>query len=117
MCKGNVDSLKQVAETAELANGCEAVCIFVNDKADAPCLEVLARGGVKYLLLRSAGFNHVDLEVAANLGISVRRVPAYSPYAVAEMAIALLLGVVCKQCLLEAYMYDILHRACTCKRE
>jgi len=64
--KGNVDSLKQVAETAELANGCEAVCIFVNDKADAPCLEVLARGGVKYLLLRSAGFNHVDLKVAAN---------------------------------------------------
>ena len=117
MCKGNVDSLKQVAETAELANGCEAVCIFVNDKVDAPCLEVLARGGVKFLLLRSAGFNHVDLEVAANLGISVRRVPAYSPYAVAEMAIALLLGVVCKQCLLEACMYDIFHRACACKRE
>ena len=124
MCKGNVDSLKQVAETAELANGCEAVCIFVNDKVDAPCLEVLARGGVKFLLLRSAGFNHVDLEVAANLGISVRRVPAYSPYAVAEMAIALLLGVVCKQCLLEACMYDIslcmrVHErveaiACTC---
>mmetsp|Transcript_76401 Transcript_76401/g.111891 ORF Transcript_76401/g.111891 Transcript_76401/m.111891 type:complete len:343 (+) Transcript_76401:123-1151(+) len=88
--------VRLVAETAELANGCEAVCIFVNDKADAPCLEVLARGGVKYLLLRSAGFNHVDLEVAANLGISVRRVPAYSPYAVAEMAIALLLGVVRK---------------------
>ena len=102
--------LKQMAETAELANGCEAVCIFVNDKVDAPCLEVLAQGGVKFLLLRSAGFNNVDLEVAADLGISVRRVPAYSPHAVAEMAIALLLGVVCKECLLEACIYDTLRR-------
>ena len=83
-------------DTAELAAGCEAVCIFVNDKADAPCLEVLAGIGVKYLLLRSAGFNHVDLDVAEKLGISVRRVPAYSPYAVAEHAVGLLLSLVRK---------------------
>ena len=75
---------------------CESVCIFVNDKADAKCVEVLASLGVKTLLLRSAGFNHVDLFAAEKAGISVRRVPAYSPYAVAEMAVGLLLSVVRK---------------------
>ena len=85
-----------MAETAELAAGCEAVCIFVNDKADRTCIEVLAKAGVRVLLLRSAGYNHVDLEAAHDHSISVRRVPAYSPFAVAEMAVGLLLAVIRK---------------------
>lgn len=79
------------AETAALARGAPVVCIFVNDKANAATLEVLASGGTRLLALRSAGFNHVDLSAAERLGISVVRVPEYSPYAVAEHAVALLL--------------------------
>lgn len=79
------------AETARLAEGSSVVCLFVNDKADRPCLEVLQSIGVKALVLRSAGFNHVDLIAAKELGIAVTRVPAYSPYAVAEHTVALLL--------------------------
>jgi D-lactate dehydrogenase len=78
--------------TARLAEGAEAACLFVNDRADAAALEVLARGGVRFLALRSAGFNHVDIAAAARLGIGVGRVPAYSPEAVAEHAVALILG-------------------------
>jgi D-lactate dehydrogenase len=78
-------------ETAVLAGGCEAVCAFVNDRLDAPVLEALKSLGIRYLALRSAGFNHVDLETAARLGLSVARVPAYSPYAVAEHTVALIL--------------------------
>lgn len=78
--------------TAPLAGGHEATCIFVNDRADAEVLEILAGGGVRLLALRSAGFNHVDLEACARLGLTVARVPAYSPYAVAEHAVALLLA-------------------------
>jgi D-lactate dehydrogenase len=77
--------------TARLAEGCEAACLFVNDRADAAALEVLARGGVRLLALRSAGFNHVDLGAAQRLGVAVGRVPAYSPEAVAEHAVALIL--------------------------
>lgn len=77
--------------TASLAAGFEAVCIFVNDCADRACLETLAGLGMKHLALRCAGFNHVDLEAAGELGITVTRVPAYSPYAVAEHTVALLL--------------------------
>src|SRR5262245_11828038 len=79
-------------ETAPAARGAKAVCIFVNDRGDRPCLEMLASLGVKHVALRCAGFNGVDLPAAAELGISVTRVPAYSPYAVAEHAIALLLA-------------------------
>jgi D-lactate dehydrogenase len=57
----------------------------VNDEADAASLEILHRNGTRMLALRSAGFNHVDLKTAAKLGLSVRRVPSYSPYAVAEL--------------------------------
>mmetsp|Transcript_40953 Transcript_40953/g.97042 ORF Transcript_40953/g.97042 Transcript_40953/m.97042 type:complete len:338 (+) Transcript_40953:98-1111(+) len=85
-----------MAATTDLAVGCDAVCIFVNDCADAQVIANLAKLGVKLLLLRSAGFNHVDLAAAEEAGISVRRVPAYSPYAVAEMAVALLLSLVRK---------------------
>jgi D-lactate dehydrogenase len=80
------------AETAAAAKGAKAVCIFVNDHADRACLEALADLGVKHLALRCAGFNGVDLAAAEALGMSVTRVPAYSPYAVAEHAVALLLA-------------------------
>lgn len=79
-------------QTARLAEGCDAACLFVNDRADAPALAVLASCGVRLLALRSAGFNHVDLAAAAAAGIAVGRVPAYSPEAVAEHAVALILA-------------------------
>src|SRR6187549_1538844 len=80
------------AETAAAAHGAWAVCTFVNDRVDRPCLEALARLGVKHVALRCAGFNSIDLAAAKELGFSVTRVPAYSPYAVAEHAVALLLA-------------------------
>ncbi len=69
----------------------DAVCAFVNDKLNADVLEVLASKGVKYIAMRCAGFNNVDLEAAKRLGLRVCRVPAYSPEAVAEHAMALIL--------------------------
>lgn len=78
-------------KTAILAAEFPAVCMFVNDIADAATLEILAAHGTHLLALRSAGFNMVDLQRAAELGIKVVRVPAYSPYAVAEHAVALVL--------------------------
>ncbi len=78
-------------QTALLGVDYPAVCIFVNDQAGAETLEILARGGTRLLALRSAGYNHVDLDAAASLGITVVRVPAYSPHAVAEHTIALML--------------------------
>ena len=80
------------AETAAAAHGTLAVCTFVNDCVDRPCLEELAKLGVKHVALRCAGFNSIDLTAAKELGFSVTRVPAYSPYAVAEHAVALLLA-------------------------
>jgi D-lactate dehydrogenase len=79
--------------TAPLAEGYEAVCPFVNDRVDEPTIRQLAAGGTELLTLRSAGFNHVDLEAAEAHGITVARVPAYSPYAVAEHTVALMLAV------------------------
>ncbi len=76
--------------TASLANRYPAVCIFVNDVADAATLEILASHGTSLIALRSAGFNHVDLKAAARLGMQVVRVPAYSPYAVAEHVVAMI---------------------------
>jgi D-lactate dehydrogenase len=81
------------ADTASAARGAKAVCIFVNDKADRAALEILSSLGVKHIALRCAGFNGVDIPAASQLGLSVTRVPAYSPYAVAEHAIALLLAI------------------------
>ncbi|MBM0742784.1 2-hydroxyacid dehydrogenase [Phormidium sp. CLA17] len=75
---------------ATLASGCEAVCIFVNDDATADTLKILAAGGTRFIALRCTGFNNVDLNVAAELGIKVVRVTVYSPYSVAEHAVALL---------------------------
>ncbi|QOI99360.1 MAG: 2-hydroxyacid dehydrogenase [Phycisphaeraceae bacterium] len=79
------------AATAPLASGCSAVCAFVNDRLDAPCLDALAALNIRHVALRSAGFNNVDLPAAQRHGITVARVPAYSPHAVAEHAAALLL--------------------------
>ncbi len=79
------------AKTALTAKGAAAVCIFVNDQVDRECLEALAEAGVKLIALRCAGFNNVDLETAAALGIKIVRVPAYSPHAVAEHTVGLLL--------------------------
>jgi len=77
--------------TAPLARGCPAVSIFVGDDAGAESLRILAEGGTRLLALRCAGFNQVDLEAAERLGLTVARVPAYSPHAVAEHAVALML--------------------------
>lgn len=84
------------ARTAVLASGFPAVCSFVNDRLDAATLATLHAGGTRLVALRSAGFNHVDLDAAASLGLMVVRVPDYSPHAVAEHAFALLLGLVRK---------------------
>ena len=81
------------ATTAALAEGHDAVCPFVNDDLSAPVLAQLAALGVGLVTLRSAGFNNVDLDAARDHGITVVRVPAYSPYAVAEHTVALMLGV------------------------
>lgn len=80
-------------QTAPLAMGCEAVVIFVNDIADKDTLHKLKAGGTRVLLLRCAGFDMVNLEVAKELEMPVLRVPAYSPYAVAEHAVALLMTI------------------------
>lgn len=78
-------------QTAKTAIGADAVCIFVNDEGSREVLQELAALGVKTLALRCAGFNNVDLEAAKSLGISVVRVPAYSPEAVAEHAVGMML--------------------------
>lgn len=75
-----------------LAKGADVVCIFVNDTVDAPTVRGLADLGVRLIALRCAGFNNVDLVAAARAGIPVVRVPAYSPHAVAEHAVALMLS-------------------------
>lgn len=77
-------------ESAVLAKGHEAVCIFVNDVADAAVLKTLAEAGTRLIALRCTGFNNVDLQAAADLGMKVVRVVTYSPYSVAEHAVALL---------------------------
>lgn len=79
------------AESAPVAKGLEAVCAFVHDQLDRACLEILAEQEVRYVVLRCAGYNQVDLQAAKERGIQVARVPAYSPHAVAEHAFALLL--------------------------
>lgn len=80
-------------ETAILAEGCEAVCVFVNDTVDAEVLGILAGQGVRLVATRSTGYNHVDAVAARRLGIAVVRVTDYSPNSVAEFAVGLLLAV------------------------
>jgi D-lactate dehydrogenase len=78
-------------ETVFSAEDAESVCVFVNDRVDRPVVEALVEEGVRHIALRCAGFNNVDLEAAKEHGITVTRVPAYSPHAVAEHTVALLM--------------------------
>lgn len=96
--RGNAQALELIffeerlsAMTAPLARGCDGVCIFVNDQADAAAIGSLADMGIKVMALRCAGFNQVDLAAAETHKLTVVRVPAYSPYAVAEHTLALAL--------------------------
>lgn len=84
-------STRLTPETAYLAKGYDAVCVFVNDDCSRPAVETLKACGVRLILLRCAGFNNVDLQAARECGITVMRVPAYSPYAVAEHAMSILM--------------------------
>lgn len=77
--------------TASLTAGFNVVCVFVNDKVDKDTIEILSENGIKLIALRCAGYNNVDIEAAKNNNIRVVRVPAYSPEAVAEHSIALIL--------------------------
>lgn len=79
-------------QTVALAGGSDAICAFVNDRLDRNVLAALRAQGTRLVALRSAGFNHVDLEAAEALGIAVARVPAYSPEAIAEHTVALILS-------------------------
>jgi len=78
------------SDTAALANGADAVCVFVHDTLDAKVLQELHAGGVRAILLRCSGYNNVDLKEAEKLGLFVANVPSYSPEAVAEFAVALI---------------------------
>lgn len=78
-------------ETVQLAKGFQVVSLFAHDDANREVIEKLAAYGVQLLALRSAGFNHVDLEAARHYGMKIVRVPAYSPYSVAEFTIAMIL--------------------------
>ena len=80
------------AQTAVMAKGYDAVCAFVNDDLSAPVIYALQAYGVRYVLMRCAGYNNVDLEAARTCSIKVARVPAYSPEAVAEHAMTLLMA-------------------------
>ena len=83
---------KLTPTSASLASGSRAVCAFVNDHLSRPTLEVLKDGGIEFIALRCAGFNNVDLVATKELGLKVVRVPAYSPHAVAEHTVGLLLA-------------------------
>ena len=78
-------------QTINLAEGCSVVCVFVNDKLNARVLTALKKAGVQLIALRCAGFNNVDLIAAKENNITIVRVPSYSPHAVAEHAVALIL--------------------------
>ena len=78
--------------SVKLADGFDAICAFVNDQLSAPILERLHEMGIHHIALRSAGCNNVDIEAATRLGFRVARVPAYSPHAVAEHTVALMLA-------------------------
>jgi len=84
--------LHLTSETAPLAAGYEAVCVFVNDRLDAQVINQLCEGGTRLIALRCAGFNNVDLEAAEKKGLTVARVPSYSPHGVAEHCVALMLA-------------------------
>ncbi len=87
----NFHEFRLSRETVTIAEGANCVCVFVNDRVDADTIGYLKTYGVRLIALRCAGFNNVDLKAAQGAGIPVVRVPAYSPYAVAEHAVGLLL--------------------------
>jgi len=78
-------------DTVSAAKNAQAVCVFVNDQVNRPCLELLASQGVELVALRATGFNNIDIQSAKDFKLMVTRVPVYSPHAVAEHAVALLL--------------------------
>lgn len=84
--------IKLSPRTAQMVTDHPAICTFVNDPLDAETLDILHHGGVRHIALRCAGYNQIDLPHAISLGIRVARVPAYSPYAVAEFTLALILA-------------------------
>ncbi|CAG8107246.1 unnamed protein product [Penicillium salamii] len=90
LCKIDFHAFSLSQETVPLARGCDAICVFVNDTLDEAVLRALHAYGVRAILLRCAGFNHVHLPTAEALGLFVANVPAYSPEAVAEFAVALI---------------------------
>ncbi|MEO5969606.1 MAG: 2-hydroxyacid dehydrogenase [Bdellovibrionia bacterium] len=94
-------------ETAKLAAGFPVICAFANDRLNEDTLKILKTGDTQLIALRSAGFNHVDLAAAERLGLKVVRVPAYSPYAVAEHAVALLLALNRKICRANSRVRDL----------
>jgi len=94
-------------ETAKLATDFETVCVFTNDQLNHPVLEELKKNSTRLVALRSAGFNHVDLKSATHLGLKVVRVPAYSPHAVAEHAVALILALNRKICRAHSRVQDL----------
>lgn len=79
-------------DTVALSKGSNCLCCFVNDKVDADVLRIAQQNGVQLIALRSAGFNHVDVKTARSLGLKVVHVPEYSPYAVAEHAVAMIMA-------------------------
>lgn len=85
-------SVALTEQTVQLAQGYDAVCVFVHDELDAPVLKKLAEYNIQLIALRCAGFNNVDIEVAKKFNFVVARVPAYSPYAVAEHSIGMMLA-------------------------
>lgn len=89
------------SETATLAGGADAVCVFVNDELTEPVISELAEAGTRCIALRCAGFNNVDVAAAERLGLVVVRVPAYSPNAVAEHTLAMILSL--NRCIHRAY--------------
>jgi len=88
----NFLEVRLTKDTAPLAKGFKCVCAFTNDQLDEDCIKILKEGGTELIALRSAGFNNVDLEAATRLKIAVVRVPKYSPYAVAELAVGVMLA-------------------------
>ncbi len=94
-------------KTVQLASGFKAICSHPNDKINATVLKELSQLGVKLIALRSAGFNHVDIPAAAKLNIKVVRVPAYSPYAVAEFATTMILALNRKICRASSRVHDL----------
>ncbi|KAL3135515.1 hypothetical protein ABBQ38_005995 [Trebouxia sp. C0009 RCD-2024] len=86
MIEGRLDQ-----HSATFAAGHQAVCLFVNDDGSAPVLKILADCGVSFIAMRCAGFDKIDVEAAESLGISVARVPTYSPHSIAEHAISLMM--------------------------